>query len=599
MADFDLDLARLRAAYAAGLDPRQLIERVHQQIDACGDGGIFISLVDREAALAEAGRIALLDRTSLPLWGVPFAVKDNIDVAGLPTTAACPDFAYTPAESAPVVERLREAGAILVGKTNLDQFATGLVGVRTPYPAPKNPFDSEVIPGGSSSGSAVAVARGMVSFSLGTDTAGSGRVPAALNNLVGLKPSLGLVSTRGVVPACRTLDCVSIFAFTVDDAWAVLRVIAGFDARDPFSRPIDAGDVHAVPPGLRVGVPTPAGRRFFGDAMAAGAFDQAVALLPGLGLSVTEVDIEALLETAALLYDGPWVAERYAAIRPFIEGRPGSLLPVTRQIIEGARKRSAADAFSGFYALAERRRATAAVWRDIDVLVVPTIPSVCRLADVAREPVVANSRLGTYTNFVNLLDLCALAVPGPFRADGLPAGMTLLAPAGRDGLLASLGRVMQAAAATALGATTREPPPLPRLPSGGDGRMALAVVGAHLSGMPLNAELTAAGATFLRAVPTEPCYRLFALAGTTPSKPGLLRVADAAGGAGIETEVWALAPDAFGRFVAQVPPPLAIGTLHLADGTRPKGFLVEPEGLAGAVDITVFGGWRAYLRAAG
>jgi allophanate hydrolase len=399
----------------------------------------------------------------MPLWGVPFAVKDNIDVAGVPTTAGCPAFAYTPQISAPVVERLFDAGAILIGKTNLDQFATGLVGTRTPYPVPRNSFDPALVPGGSSSGSAVAVARGLVSFALGTDTAGSGRVPAALNNVVGLKPSRGAISNRGTVPACRTLDCVSVFAATVDDAWTVLGVAAGYDEADPYSRPVALGGL-SLPPSLRIAVPD-AKSRIFGSAIAEEAFDAALALLARLGFEcrTNAADLSLFFEAARLLYEGAWVGERYAAIRDFIESRPDALHPVTRQIIEGARSLSAADAFAGQYRLAELIRATAPFWRDHDVLVVPSIPDICTLADVEKKPIAANSRLGAYTNFVNLLDLCALAVPGPFRADGRPAGVTLIAPAGRDGLLAALGGRLHAAAGVPIGATQNPLPPIASL----------------------------------------------------------------------------------------------------------------------------------------
>ncbi|TFZ57730.1 allophanate hydrolase [Methylorubrum sp. Q1] len=591
-------LSALHAAYADGLSPEAVVAEIDRRIAAADDPGIFLARVPEADMQAAARALGPFDPVNKPLWGVPFAVKDNIDVAGLPTTAACPDFAYTPQETAPAVERLLAAGAVLVGKTNLDQFATGLVGVRTPYPVPKNAIDPAVVPGGSSSGSAVAVARGLVGFALGTDTAGSGRVPAALNNVVGLKPSLGSVSGRGVVPACRTLDTLSVFAGTVTEADAVYRIIAGYDPQDPYSRALPVPPrPGALPPGLRVGVPDAGGRIFGGDAASEAAFDASLAdLRTVIGGAVSAVDLAPFFAVAGLLYAGPWVAERYQAIRGFIEERPEALHPITRAIIGAATRHSAADAFAGLYRLAELRRATEAVWRGIDVLVVPTYPRPRRVAELEADPVGPNSELGTYTNFVNLLDLCALAVPGRFRTDGFPSGVTLIAPRGADGLIAELGARLHAAAGGTLGASGV---PIPaEAASRGDraqgDEIEIAVVGAHLSGLLLNGELTARGARFLRAVPTTPDYRLHALPGGPPARPGLIRVAPGTGHA-IATEVWALAPDAFGRFVAGIPSPLAIGTLSLADATVPKGFLAEAAGLAGARDISGHGGWRAYL----
>ncbi|MGH1587902.1 allophanate hydrolase [Methylobacterium phyllosphaerae] len=589
-------LPLLHAAYAAGLDPRAVVAEAYRRLAAVDDPGIFLALVPEIEAREAAAALPPFDPAAMPLWGVPFAVKDNIDVAGLPTTAACPDFAYTPAETAPAVARLLAAGAILIGKTNLDQFATGLVGLRTPYPAPRNAIDPTYVPGGSSSGSAVAVAHGIVCFALGTDTAGSGRVPAALNNVVGLKPSLGAISSRGMLPACRTLDTLSVFAGTVADADAAFRVMVGFDGADPWSRALPVPPAPAgLPPGLRLGLPDPASLRFGGDGLSEAAFAATVADLAALTGPAAPVGLSPMFAVAALLYDGPWVAERYAAIRPVMETRPGILHPTTRAVIGAAGRYSAADAFAGLYSLAALRRAADAVWERVDVLAVPTYPRPQTRAAVAADPVGPNSELGTYTNFVNLLDWCALAVPGRARADGFPAGITLLAPRGSDGLLAALGARLHAACAARIGAS---PMPVPAAEPGpvraASGEIELAVVGAHLSGLSLNRELTVHGARYLRTVPTGPDYRLYALPGGPPQRPGLLRVAAGAGGA-IETEVWAFPPAAFGAFVAGIPAPLGIGTLRLADGTAPKGFLVEAAGLEGAADITRYGGWRAYL----
>jgi allophanate hydrolase len=583
----------VKAHRSGATTPAATVARAYARIRAHGDPAVFIMLRAEEDALAEAGALVAA-AGELPLYGVPVAVKDNIDVAGLPTTAGCPAFAYTPGQDATCVARLRAAGAIVIGKTNLDQFATGLVGVRTPYGIPRNLFDPALIPGGSSSGSAIAVAAGLVPLALGTDTAGSGRVPAALGNIIGLKPSLGLVSTAGVVPACRTLDCVSIFALTVDDAFAALTAIAGVDAADPYARTRPLGAIGAVPAAVRLGVPLAGQRLFFGDKTSEAAYATALARLASLGAATVEVDIEPFYAAARLLYEGPWVAERYLTARALIASAPQAMHPVTRQIILGGAHGSAADAFAAFYQLEELRRVRDHVFRAIDALAVPTVPTVYTVAQVLTDPIGLNSRLGTYTNFVNLLDLAALAVPAAMRADGTPFGITLIAPAGDDAALASLGRVFHADTGLPLGATGRPQPallPLPSLPA--DGEVALAVAGAHLSGMPLNPELKSFGARLLQQTKTAPRYRLFALPGAAPPKPGLIRVGE--GGVAIEVEVWAMPLEQFGRFVGSVPPPLSIGTLALADGREVKGFLVEAVATRDAHDISQFGGWRAFL----
>jgi allophanate hydrolase len=583
-------IAEIVQAHRSGGSPEETIARTYARIAKHNDPAIFITLRGEAEVRAEAR--ALTD-TSLPLYGVPFAVKDNIDVAGLPTTAACPAFAYTAKADATSIKRLRAAGAIPVGKTNLDQFATGLVGVRSPYGVPRNVFDEKLIPGGSSSGSGVAVAAGLVPFSLGSDTAGSGRVPAGLGNIVGLKPSLGMVSTAGVVPACRTLDCVSVFALTVDDAWAAFAAMAGPDIADPYTRNRPAGTPGQVP-NLRIGVPIKGERVFFGDQVSAMQFEAAIARFAALGTSIVEIDIEPFYETARLLYEGPWVAERYLAAQKLIASSPDALHPVTREIIMGGAHASAVDAFAAFYKLEDLRRVRDHLFRHIDVLLVPTIPTAYTVEQVLADPIQLNSRLGTYTNFVNLLDLAGLAVPASMRPDGIPFGVTLLAPGGHDALLASLGRVFHADTTLPMGATGRSQAPLASLvatPQAGE--IALAVVGAHLSAMPLNGELKALGARFLESTRTAPDYRMFALA-TQPPKPGLLRVA-AGQGASIAVEIWALPADGFGRFVAAIPPPLGIGTLTLSDGRAVKGFLAESAGVVGARDISSFGGWRAFV----
>jgi allophanate hydrolase len=590
-------IASLVAAHRTGArSPEQTVAQSYARIREHNDPAVFISLRAEDDALAEARALAGAD-ADRPLLGVPVAVKDNIDAVGLPTTAACPAFAYQPRRDATVITRLKRAGAIVIGKTNLDQFATGLVGVRSPYGIPRNPLRPDLIPGGSSSGSAVAVAAGLVPLALGTDTAGSGRVPAGFNNIVGLKPSPGLVPNTGVVPACRSLDCVSVFALTTDDAWAALAAIAGPDPADAYSRDRALGAPGAVAPGTRLGVPLAGQRLFFGDQASAAAYAAALARLARLGLAVEEIDIEPFYETARLLYEGPWLAERYLTARALIASSPDAMHPVTREIILGGARPTAADAFAAFHQLEDLRRTAEATFRAVDALVLPTVPTPYTVRQVLADPYQLNSRLGTYTNFVNLLGLCGLALPAAMRDDGAPFGITLLAPGGRDAELASIGRVFHADTGLDLGATGDAQAPLaPIAPAPRRDEIALAVVGAHLSGMPLNGELKALGARFLHATATAPDYRLFALAGTTPAKPGLLRVA-ASAGAAIEVELWALSAAAFGRFVNAILPPLSIGTLRLADGREAKGFLVEAAATEGARDISRFGGWRAYVAA--
>jgi allophanate hydrolase len=578
-------LATLVAAHAAGKPLKATIEETYDRIAAHADPALFIAIRPKAEALSVAARVEASGSAGKPLFGVPFVVKDNIDVAGLPTTAACPAFAYRPERSAFVVERLERAGAIVIGKTNLDQFATGLVGVRSPYGVPRNSLRPDLIPGGSSSGSATAVGARLVPFSLGTDTAGSGRVPAALNGIVGLKPSLGALSTSGVVPACRTLDAVSIFARDVADAFRVFELAIAFDEGDAYSRSFRAPALSAFPSGIRLGVPRPDQRQFFDDEVASAAFAQDLELAQSLGAVIVEFDLEPFADVARVLYDGPWVAERYAATKPLIETNPQALHPVTRAIIEGARKFDAIATFEAFYRLADRRRRTSRAWSEFDVMLVPTMPRFYTVAEVEADPVRLNSRLGTYTNFVNLLDLCAIAVPAGVRGDGLPSSVTLIGPSGADGLLAGLAAAIQARSAASTKAAA---------PSAPGDRIEIAVLGAHLTGLPLNRELVDLGASFSREVETTPDYRLFALPGSVPAKPGLLRVSEGAGSP-IKAEIWTLDRAGFGEFVARIPAPLGIGTIRLNDGGSVKGFLVEAEAVKAAEDVSRFGGWRAYL----
>jgi len=589
-------VAEILDAYRRGaVQPEDIVARSFERIRAHDDPAIFIALREQADVVAEARALARSGDKTLPLYGIPVAVKDNIDVKGLPTTAACPAYSYRPNQDATCVAQLRAAGALVLGKTNLDQFATGLVGVRTPYGIGRNLFDQKLIPGGSSAGSALAVGAGFAPLALGTDTAGSGRVPAAFSNIVGLKPSCGVVSTAGVVPACRTLDCVSVLALTVDDAMAMLRVIAGLDPADPFSRPRPVHAVGPMPDGLKLGVPLPGQQLFFGDHASKAAYGAALTRLSGLGAKIVEIDFEPFYATARLLYEGPWVAERYLAARALIASSPESLHPVTRQVILSGAHGTAADAFAAFYQLEELRRVRDHTFRSIDAMVLPTAPTIYAIDDVLADPIGLNSRLGTYTNFVNLLDMCGLAVPAAMRADGIPFGVTFLAPAGEDAALAAVGREFHAATGLRLGALQHPQPRLAKLPAApAESEIPIAVVGAHLSGMPLNGELRAAGGRLIERTATAPHYRLYALAGTRPPKPGLLRVKNGLGAA-IEVEVWGLSEGAFGRFVATVSPPLSIGTLDLDGGRSVKGFLVEAEAVAGARDISSFGGWRAFM----
>jgi len=529
------------------------------------------------------------DIDKLPLYGVPFAIKDNIDAGGWMTTAACPEFAYPADDDATVVQRLRAAGAILMGKTNLDQFATGLVGTRSPYGAVPNSFDPEYVSGGSSSGSASVVARGLVAFSLGTDTAGSGRVPAGFNNIVGLKPTKGRLSNSGLVPACRTVDCISVFALTVDDAQCVAEVAEGFDARDAYSR----RNPHTAPLGFgqTVKLAIPDTLEFFGDEQSQAAYEQALLNLSAMGAQITPIDFAPFKALAEQLYYGPWVAERTVALTAMLKSQPDAINPVVRGIVESGLGYSACDAYNAEYLRATLSRQINDALAGFDALVVPTSATIHTLAEMDIEPVLYNSHFGYYTNFTNLADLSALALPAGFRGDGLPAGITLIAPAWHDTALASFGKRWQASLGLPMGATGRALP-APVQPAQPRGSVRVAVVGAHLTGMPLNFQLTSRDAVFVEQTLTDTDYRLYALPGTVPPKPGL---AKSEGGSSIIVELWDVPLARFGEFVAEIPAPLGIGNLTLLDGRSVKGFICEPWAIAGAQDITGFGGWRAYI----
>ena len=545
---------------------------------AYDDPALWIARVPDRALLERAEELEREGRRGRALWGVPVAIKDNIDVAGLPTTAGCPDYAYRPASDAACVRRLRDAGAVVMGKTNLDQFATGLVGVRSPYGVPRNAFDAARVPGGSSSGSAVAVAAGIVKLALGTDTAGSGRVPAMFGNIVGLKPTIGSVSASGVVPACRSVDTVSVFAGSVDAALTALRVMAAPDAADRYSRAAPFAHLRrgGLPAAARIAtVPVPEGL--------AAPYARAA----GLFAATEPADITSFLDIARLLYDGPWVAERTAALREVVQARPGILHPVTRAILEGGLDRRTVDAFDAFHALALARREAASLFARCEALLVPTTLSCPTLAEVAADPLGVNARLGTWTNFVNLCDLAAIAVPAGLGEDGLPFGVTLVGPAWSEGRLAALADHVHRALTRTVGATGAALPDAAAPDPLAEGETALFCVGGHMAGLPLNHQVTALGGRFVREARTVAEYRLYALG----NRPGLLR---AAVGSAIAGEVWALPTAATGALLAQVPPPLGFGTVTLEDGPC-LGFLAEVAGVADAPEITASGGWRTWL----
>ncbi len=585
-----LEISTIHAAYRAGtLEPVQLVTTLLARIAAYPDKAVFIYRPEDATIIAEAALLDIAEIDRLPLFGIPFVVKDNIDVAGMPTSAACPAFAFAPARDAVVVARLRAAGAIVLGKANLDQFATGLNGTRSPFGAPRSVFDAAYISGGSSSGSAVSVGAGLAVFSLGTDTAGSGRVPAGINNIIGLKPSIGRIPTTGVLPACQSLDCVSIFANSAADALAVLRVAEGICPADAYSRPVRNVTLPARP---RVGILLPAEREFFGDAEAAARYEAALAQAAALGWEPVEITYAPFREIAAMLYGSAFAAERVTAIKPFFESKPDAIDPTVRRILERGAKYSAADLFADMHRLAGLKILAGAEMVKVDILLLPTAPTSFTVDEMEADPLEANAKLGLYTNFVNFMDLSAIALPAGFGESGRPAGVTLIGPAFADDALTALADALHNALGAGAG-VSRKPPhtrleaPVPEV--------TLVVAGAHLSGMVLNHELLSLGARLVAATTTAPDYKLFALA-TTPPKPGLAHTPGFAG-TGIAVEIWSLPTEGFGKFVAALPAPMGIGKVTLADGSTHPGFLCEAHALEGAENITPHGGWRAYRAA--
>jgi allophanate hydrolase len=595
--DLSLDIGSLLKGYAEGkFTPIDVFETIDARIRRQPDHNAWIRRLSREEVQEHLNALGPFD-TKKPLYGIPFAIKDNIDLEGVPTTAACPDYAYTPEKSAFVVQCLIDAGAIPIGKTNLDQFATGLVGARSPYGAGHNSFDYDSISGGSSSGSAISLAMGQVSFSLGTDTAGSGRVPAAFNNLVGLKPTHGWLSTSGVVPACRSLDCVSIFAFTADDAQRVLDVAGRFDAGDEYARQSPNSEPAFDTAHFRFGVPKKDQLEFFGNEEGANLFTRAVKQLESLGGEKIEIDFAPFLEVARLLYEGPWVSERYVAIEDFINNKPDALFPVTHKIISGGATPRAAEAFKSQYRLRQLKRRTEGVWDDVAFVLTPTAGRAYTIEEVEADPVQLNSNLGYYTNFMNLLDFGAVAVPAGFQKNGFPFGITLFAPAFSDRALMTVGDRLHRALSTTQGATGLPLPETVKQKELPTGWTKLAVCGAHLSGLPLNHQLTDRCAYLLEATRTSPHYQLYALPGGPPFRPGLVRVEQ--DGVAIEIEVWAIPIAQYGSFVAGIPAPLGIGMLETEAGVWVQGFACDAYALADARNISPFGAWRAYLKEQG
>lgn len=586
-----LALSTLRDAYEKGtLTPRALIKDLLARAETFKDRNIWIHLATVEELEPYLARLDEAGMEDLPLYGVPFAVKDNIDVAGMPTTAACEAFRYTPDSHATLVRKMVDAGAIPLGKTNLDQFATGLVGTRSPWGECHNSFNPDYISGGSSSGSAVAVALGLVSFSFGTDTAGSGRVPASFNNLVGVKPTLGRLSVKGVVPACQTLDCVSIFARDAEQAGVLLSLCDGTDPEDPWQRAMPTG-IRPIPQQFRFGVPKPDQLDFDGDESAAELFQHSIANLERLGGIPMEIDFAPFLEAAQLLYEGPWVAERYLATSPLIEEQPDALLPVTRTIIEAGREGAAKDAFTAQYRLKALKHQADQILASVDLVLTPTAPTVYTIDAVNADPIALNSKLGTYTNFMNLLDYAAIAVPAGQLANGMPWGVTLFGDAFQDEELLTLADRLHPLASETVGAlpdrvSEIQLPPTSRT-------IDVLVCGAHLSGLPLNHQLTSRGATLVAETHTADAYRMYALAGGPPFRPGMIR--DTEKGTWLPVEVWRVPADQFGSFVAGIPAPLGIGQVELESGDWVCGFICEPVGLEGATEITELGGWRNYM----
>ena len=589
-----ITISELRKQYQENvLTPTLLIERLWPKLEEAAPA-IWIHRILKKSLLKRAAELEGQDANELPLYGIPFAVKDNMDVAGCPTSAGCPDFTYEATINAHVVELLLSAGAILIGKTNMDQFATGLVGTRSPYGVPGNSFNPDFIPGGSSSGSAVAVAKGLISFSLGTDTAGSGRVRASFNNLLGYKPTRGIISNRGIIPACRSLDCVSVFGLQASDVSEVLLVLEEWDPQDPFARQTKILTSSSFPKRPRVALLEDEQLDFFGDSIARKAYDKSISILAKSRINLDAVDLSPFLKAAELLYAGPWVAERHIATSPLITESPESFLPETRKIISGGNDPSARDAFLAYYKLAELRREADKIWQSFDLMALPTTGSIYTKEAISKDPIELNTKLGRYTNFMNLLDLCGCAVPTAFREDGLPAGLTLFAPAFHDREVLWWAGEIHRNAETGAGLEI-EFEPQSFLHTEQRETMDLFVCGSHMSGLPLNSQLTQLGAKFLCNVETSPCYRMFILPKTEalPIRPGLVRSLKET--VSLPGELWRIPIKNFGAFVLKIQFPLGISQIKLNNGKTEYGFCCDRSGVENCPEITHLGGWRSYL----
>lgn len=595
ISPLNLSLESVTQSYTSGeVTPRTLILQLREQALAQSDYNAWIHLMSEQELEPYLARLEALSPDDLPLYGIPFAIKDNIDLAGIPTTAACPDFAYEPEESAFVVQQLIDAGAIPLGKTNLDQFATGLVGVRSPYGEGKNSFNPDYISGGSSSGSAIATALAQVSFALGTDTAGSGRVPAVLNNLIGHKPTKGLLSNRGLVPACKSLDCISIFALNTQDTASILNIVAKYDRADPYARKNALGNTlrtfsTTIPKGITVGVP--ATLDFQGNEHTQNMFAESVQQLETLGAKIKTIDLNPFIEAAKLLYEGPWVAERYLATRTI---QPESRLNVINTIVSQAEKQTVADCFTALYRLQELKRACDDTMESVDCLVLPTSPTFYRRTELEEKPIEYNSIMGTYTNFVNLLDYSATAVPTGFTPCGVPWGVTLIGKAFEDYRLLGFAGALQQSYNNPQGATEyplAQSSITPTLTN--PQTIDIVVCGAHLKDQPLNWQLTERGGVFKELTHSSFHYSLYAL--LDGKRPAMVRTHQDGCGHAIEIEVWSLPLEALGSFVAHIPAPLGIGKVETIDGRWLCGFVCEAEGHAGARDISSYGGWRHWL----
>jgi len=592
--DYSLSLQSLRSRYQSGaLTPQQMICDVLDRIGK-DEHHCWITRFDEEQLTKYTDALRGKDPAALPLYGIPFAIKDNIDLAGVPTTAACPEYTYVPEHSAYVVQRLLDAGAIPIGKTNMDQFATGLVGTRTPYGATLNPFNNEYIAGGSSSGSAVAVSLGQVSFALGTDTAGSGRVPAAFNNIIGMKPTRGVLSTQGVVPACRTLDCVSIFALGMDDLQTVYSITQDFNKNDPWAVKSKEGK-NIASRQFRFGVPRTTELNFFGNKEYKRLYQEAITKCEQMGGERIEIDYQPFAVAAKLLYEGPWVAERYSVIKDLIKSKLHAIHPVIKSVIEPAAEMGTVDAFEKIYELKKIKHQTDMIMNELDFLLLPTTGTIYRLDEVIQNPVQLNSNLGNYTNFMNLLEYAGLALPAGFTVEGLPFGITLVANKFHDQQLLDYGKRYMQNYGNNIGATNFKSYicNTEKIQNADDAVINVVVCGAHMSGMALNSQLTDRDAKLVSKTRTAGKYRLFALAGGPPFRPGLLY--DEKAGNRIEVEVWSLPKNKLADFVALIPPPLGLGRVELEDGSNESGFICEPRGFDGADEITQFGSWRSFI----